>query len=112
MSKLRTRDEIKSMAKDLTKDQLQELFDFWLIEQKKWEELALSPKRHYMDVGTFGDLFHHQVISVDPVNRLAHVKDHSIPKQPVKIVNNIVNEEIFNTKDEAVVYYSKKYPLF
>jgi len=112
MSKLRSQDEIKSMGKDLTKDQLRYLFEIWVEEQKKWEDLANSRKRHFMDVGTWGDLFHHEILSIDPINRLCHVKDHSIPEKPVKVIRDILTDEVFETKDEAVIFYSKKYPLF
>lgn len=112
MSKLRSQDEIKSMGKDLTKDQLKYLFETWVENQQKWDTFANSGKRHYMEVGTWGDLFHHEVLSVDPVNRLCHVKDHSVSEKPVKITRDIITDEIFETKEEAINYYSTKYPLF
>ena len=112
MAKIYTENELKDIADDLSRENLKSIITFWGKNQNKWEELNDSNKRHYMDVGTWGDLFHQEILSVDPTNKLMHVRDWS---QRDKYIVNIVREipdEVFEILNDAIEYYSKKYPLF
>jgi hypothetical protein len=98
MSKIKTKEEMDELAKDLTKDHLEYLFENWVKEQTKWDQLEANKNRHYMvkDV-------HHEILSVDSTNRLLKVLIHPTPEEDkIIIVRDLPPTYlIYRTKDIA-----------
>lgn len=96
--------EINSMARELSREELISVCEKWIEEQERWDNSPTSG--YYMEDGSYGDLFLHQVQSVDPISRTCFVVDLSQFSRPVKYIEHL--PIIFPTQQEAIDYYSKK----
>lgn len=101
--------EINSLAKFLTGEEITLLCEKWIEEQERWDNYN-PVNKFYLEDGSFGDLFLHEIQLVEPSKRLCFVVDLSIFSRPVRTINYLPVS--FPTQKEAIEYYSKKYPSF
>lgn len=101
--------EIKSLSNELSKEEIVDLCEKWIEVQERWDNHKPS-NRFYLEYGSFGDLFLHEIQLVEPTNRLCFVVDHSVFSRPTKTINYL--PVAFPTQKDAIEYYSKKYPTF
>lgn len=101
--------ELRNLAEKLSQEEIIKIATYWTEEQDKWNNHNPS-NRFYMESGTYGDLFLHEIQAVDAENRTCFVVDHSIFSRPTKYIDYL--PEAFPTQELAAEYYSKKYPFF
>lgn len=99
--------ELKNLAEKLSQDEIIKIATYWTEEQDRWDNHNPS-NRFYLEEGSFGDLFLHEIQAVDPINRTCFVVDLSQFSRPTKYIDYL--PEAFPTQELAVEYYSKKYP--
>ena len=101
--------ELKNLAEKLTQDEIIKIATYWTEEQSRWNNHKIRD-RYYLENGSFGDLFLHEIISFDPNSRTCFVVDLSQFSRPTKYIDYL--PEAFPTQEKASEYYSKKYPAF
>jgi hypothetical protein len=102
----KTLDEIKSIAEDLTGEDIILLCEKWIEEQKRWENA--QPGGYFMEHGwDMDELFCLQILEINPKERLCSVVDHSQFKKPISVTHQL--PKYFPTQQEAAEYYSKNY---
>ena len=99
--------ELKNLAEKLSQEEIIKIATYWTEEQDRWDNHNPS-NRFYLEEGSFGDLFLHEIQSVDANSRTCFVVDHSQFSRPTKYIDYL--PEAFPTQELASEYYSKKYP--
>lgn len=88
--------------KQLTIKDITEINNIFREEQDKWDKLESG--LHFVVSGTHGydeELFHHEIISIDKINRVIEAFDYSRDKKVVQIKfleNEYLTLEEFNKK--------------
>lgn len=101
--------ELRNLAENLTQDEIIKIATYWTEEQNRWDNY--NPiNRFYLENGSYGDLFLHEIQNVDNISRTCFVVDHSQFSRPTKYIDYL--PVAFPTQQEAIEYYSKKYPNF
>lgn len=99
--------DINSMSRELSKEELLDICEKWFLEQERWNNYNPINK-FYLEDGSYGDFFLHEIQAVDASNRTCLVVDLSQFSRPIKYINYL--PVAFPTQKEAIDYYSKKYP--
>jgi len=94
-------DKIKDIANELTREELLDVMKQWYETQERWDNT--QPGGYYMEWGWDNELFSHQIMFIDPVNRKCDVMDHSVKSHPVKTIDHLPKS--FPDEHDAVEYY-------
>jgi len=96
--------EINSLANDLSRLDLINVVEKWIETQERWDNAVTG--QYYMEHGwDMDELFCHQILDINPIERVCLVVDLSIFSRPVTTINHL--PKCFPTQQEAAEYYSK-----
>lgn len=97
--------DIKSLSNELSRQELLDVCEKWIEVQERWDNT--QPGGYYMEWGWDNELFCHQILDINPFQRICSVMDYSVKSHPIKTIDYL--PESFPTEQEAVAHYSKKY---